>query len=94
MQIAHKSDQAEDLETQTCRINYIWPVLGRIMTNSMQSEWIKEAYNGGGWENSIKISSFDEFRNALLDLGASISFNEEFQGLTHAVAHVDGRLYF
>ena len=64
------------------------------MTNSMQSEWIKEAYNGGGWENSIKISSFDEFRNALLDLGASISFNEEFQGLTHAVAHVDGRLYF
>ena len=64
------------------------------MTTSMQSEWIKEAYNGGGWENSIKISSFDELRENILDLGASISFNDDFQGISNAAAHLDGRIIF
>lgn len=64
------------------------------MTTSMQSEWIKEAYNGGGWENSIKISSFDELRSELLSLGTSISFNDDFIGFTDASAELDARLYF
>lgn len=63
------------------------------MDNNTSSAWIKEAYNGGGWENSQTISSVEELRSTLLDLGASVSFDDNFQGVTRANVNLSGSLY-
>ena len=60
------------------------------MANNAQANWIKDTFNGRGWENSIEITSFEELRSKLIDLGASIYFDESF-GITNANVHVDGK---
>lgn len=60
------------------------------MASNAQANWITNAYSGRGWENSIKISSVEELRSNLLDLGASISFDDTIFGVTNATTHVDG----
>lgn len=63
------------------------------MAKSTSSAWIQEAYDGGGWENSLTISSVEDLRSTLLDLGASVSFDDNFQGLTQANVTLTGSLY-
>ena len=60
------------------------------MATNAQANRITNAYNGRGWENSVKISSVEELRSNLIDLGASISFNDSF-GVTNANVNVDGK---
>ena len=58
------------------------------MANNSQKTWITESHNGRGWENSLEISSVEDLRSNLLELGASISFDDDSYGITNANGQV------
>ena len=61
------------------------------MASSFQTSWVNESFNGRGWENSLEISSLEELRSRLLELGASVSFNDDSIGITHLHTNVNSR---